>query len=90
MAFQFSTTNLLLLLVIIYAICTEIIKTELVVILALLYLLLSKKEGMSERTDVFPWFEPEGYGTSHSMVNPAIKPLMYKYPFKPKDESNEP
>jgi len=76
--------ELLLLLVIVYAICAKLLKTKTAVLLALLYLLLKgKTEGMSERTDRYPWFEPEGYGTSHSMVNPEIKPLMYKYAFEP-------
>ena len=74
---------LLILLVIIYAIYAKIRKIEIAAVLVLLYFLWSQKEGMNERTDMFSWFEPEGYGTSHSVVNPEIKPLMYKYAFEP-------
>ena len=50
------------------------------VIIGILWILFTSiKEGMNEGTSQYAWFEPEGYGTSHSMISPIVKPLMYKY-----------
>lgn len=57
----------------------KVISITLAVLIGILWTTCVKKEGMNENTTTYSWFEPEGYGTTHSMINPKIKPLMYKY-----------
>ena len=68
------------LLLLVLALCFKIVNIPTAAVLGILwYLVVAPKEGMNESTSLYSWFEPEGYGSAHSMINPKIKPLMYKY-----------
>ena len=56
-----------------------------IVVFFVIFCMLDFREGMNMGTDRFAWFEPEGYPTHNSIVNPEVKPLMYKYGFNERE-----